>query len=217
MNPSSSQILSLVEQLQQLRTNNNKNNNNKQIWLSISGPPGSGKSSLAEVLTIVLPNAVMIPMDGFHYYKSHLSNMPDPDLAFARRGADWTFDSEKFINVLKSTHEEKEGLFPSFDHAVGDPVENDIKVTSSHDFVIVEGLYLLLSTSPWNEVKDIVDLSIYVDADIEILKSRLIGRHMMCFKMTEEEARARAENNDIPNAVDIIDNKHRADIIFENN
>ena len=33
---------------------------------------------------------------------------------------------------------------PSFDHGVGDPVEGDIAVSPSHQFVIVEGNYLLL-------------------------------------------------------------------------
>ena len=33
---------------------------------------------------------------------------------------------------------------PSFDHGLGDPVEGDIAVSPSHQFVIVEGNYLLL-------------------------------------------------------------------------
>ena len=155
-------------------------------------------------------------MDGFHFYKSHLSSMPDPELAFARRGAAWTFDAPKFVATLKSTHAAKEGVFPSFDHAVGDPVEDDVCVSPTHEFVIVEGLYLLLSESPWSEVRDIMDISVFVHADDTVLKSRLINRHMACFHMTEEEAEARAVNNDLPNAVEIISNKERADIIVEN-
>lgn len=36
---------------------------------------------------------------------------------------------------------------PSFDHGVGDPVEGDIAVSPSHQFVVVEGNYLLLGAS----------------------------------------------------------------------
>ncbi len=37
-----------------------------------------------------------------------------------------------------------EALVPSFDHGVGDPVEDDIRVTPSHRIVLSEGNYLLL-------------------------------------------------------------------------
>ncbi len=33
---------------------------------------------------------------------------------------------------------------PSFDHGVGDPVEDDIQVQAHHKYVLVEGNYLLL-------------------------------------------------------------------------
>ena len=32
-------------------------------------------------------------MDGYHYYRSELDEMSDPELAHARRGAEFTFDS----------------------------------------------------------------------------------------------------------------------------
>lgn len=206
-------VTTVAERLLQLKLENN----NKQIWVSISGAPGSGKSSLASRLADTLPDAVVVPMDGFHFYKAHLSTMPDPELAFSRRGASWTFDSFKFVDVLRKARQAQKGVFPSFDHAVGDPVEEDIIVTAVHQYVIVEGLYLLLPTAPWNEVQDIVDISIFVHADNDVLKSRLIGRHMECFHMTEQDATARVLQNDLPNAVDIVLCKNRADLIVENN
>ena len=142
--------------------------------------------------------------------------MPDPTHALTRRGAEWTFDAKKFTHSLLTCKSNGQGVFPSFDHSVGDPVEGDITVTPTHEYVIVEGLYLLLDTPPWNEIKDIVDVSIFVDAETAVLKSRLIKRHMQCFHMTEEEAKHRAEENDLPNAVDVIASKVRADIIFDN-
>lgn len=33
---------------------------------------------------------------------------------------------------------------PSFDHAVGDPVEDDIIIHAHHRVVLIEGLYVLL-------------------------------------------------------------------------
>ena len=155
-------------------------------------------------------------MDGYHYYKSRLREMPDVELAFARRGAPWTFDSEKFVSDLEHAKEKGEGLFPSFDHSIGDPSENAIHVTSSHDFVIVEGLYLLLDKDPWVRLKDMLDMTIFIDSDMSILRERLINRHMVSFGMSREEAAQRADTNDIPNALEVIAMKHRADIILQN-
>jgi hypothetical protein len=36
------------------------------------------------------------------------------------------------------------GRFPSFDHAVGDPREDDIHITLQHRVILIEGNYLLL-------------------------------------------------------------------------
>jgi pantothenate kinase len=155
-------------------------------------------------------------MDGFHFYKSHLSRMSDPDLAFSRRGAEWTFDSEKFLCALVAAREKGQGLFPSFDHSVGDPVEDDIELSRDHEFVIIEGLYLLLPAPNWSLIKGIVDLSIYIDCDEECIKQRLIERHMRCFHMNAVDAEYRVLNNDLPNAVDIALSKSRADLIYTN-
>jgi pantothenate kinase len=46
---------------------------------------------------------------------------------------------------------------PSFEHAVQDPVRDDIYVSSSARVVIVEGNYLLLDEYPWNEAAAMFD------------------------------------------------------------
>jgi pantothenate kinase len=42
--------------------------------------------------------------------------------------------------------------FPSFDHAIQDPVDSDIVIKSNIKIVILEGNYVLLDQSPWNQV-----------------------------------------------------------------
>ena len=74
--------------------------------VGVAGVPGSGKSTLvAEVCRRLnercgIP-AVVVPMDGFHYYRAQLDAMPDPQLAHARRGAEWTFDATKYLACLE--------------------------------------------------------------------------------------------------------------------
>jgi pantothenate kinase len=55
--------------------------------------------------------------------------MEDPKEAHARRGAPWTFDPALLLNCLKKLKNEGSVYVPSFDHGVGDPVEDDIFVS----------------------------------------------------------------------------------------
>lgn len=54
--------------------------------------------------------------------------MPEPPALHARRGAHWTFNAERFVKDLTQARAAGAGRFPSFDHHVGDPVEDDIEV-----------------------------------------------------------------------------------------
>lgn len=104
--------------------------------------------------------------DGFHFTKEVLSSFQDPENAFRRRGAPFTFDAESFINLVKavkaapvttSQEPEQHVYAPSFDHAVQDPVENDIAISSRNRIVIVEGNYTLLNQKPWDKIDSLYD------------------------------------------------------------
>lgn len=72
--------------------------------IGIAGVPGGGKSSLAAALVRRLGEAgvpcVNVPMDGYHLSRRQLDGMPDPALAHARRGAEWTFDARAYCDCL---------------------------------------------------------------------------------------------------------------------
>ncbi len=83
-------------------------------------------------------------MDGFHYTRAQLDAMPDPAVAHARRGAEFTFDGEAFAALVRRlaeplTEETGPVLAPSFDHAVKDPKEGDIRVERGQRIVVLEG------------------------------------------------------------------------------
>ena len=46
---------------------------------------------------------------------------------------------------------------PSFDHALKDPVQEGIRISSRVRLVIIEGNYTLLKQSPWDQIADICD------------------------------------------------------------
>lgn len=87
--------------------------------------------------------ATALPMDGFHLTRAQLSAMPDPELAHARRGAEFTFDGHGFYELVKELRKPvtsaKTVWAPSFDHALKDPVEKGIEVGPEVRVVVFEG------------------------------------------------------------------------------
>lgn len=68
--------------------------------------------------------------------------MPDPAHAHDRRGAAFTINAPVFVNCLRRLLDDNQIAhpipFPSFDHAVGDPVQDDVWVKPEHQVVVVE-------------------------------------------------------------------------------
>uniref|UniRef100_A0ACD5ZTQ5 Uncharacterized protein n=1 Tax=Avena sativa TaxID=4498 RepID=A0ACD5ZTQ5_AVESA len=199
--------------------------------VGLAGPPGAGKSTVAsEVVRRVNTRwsqkrakdsslnsnediATMLPMDGFHLYRSQLDAMEDPKEAHARRGAPWTFSPSLFLQCLQALKKEGSVYAPSFDHGVGDPVENDIFVKAEHKIVIVEGNYLLLEENIWREIRDLFDEKWFIDIDIDVSMQRVLQRHIGTGKEPDVAA-WRISYNDRPNAELIMESRKAADLVI---
>jgi len=137
--------------------------------------------------------------------------MPDPSHAHARRGAAFTFDGDSFYKLVKKLREpicpETQTLYaPSFDHAIKDPVDNDIAIAASVRVVIFEGNYCSLNKEPWNQAAELMDELWFVDVDFKVARDRLIHRHVKAgIAANEEEAGRRADENDLVNGREIVD------------
>lgn len=173
----------------------------QKIWIGMAGAPGSGKSTLVNHLSEQFGDLItVIPMDGFHYCRDELDIMPNAQEAHARRGAPFTFNAQRCVDSLIKAHELGEGCFPSFDHHIGDPIENDIVLSQDTSLVIVEGNYLLLDDAPWYQLKQkVFDETWFLSVPIDICCERVVYRHMQQ-GMSESQARHRVENNDRKNA-----------------
>eukprot|EP00192_Tetraselmis_astigmatica_P018530 CAMPEP_0117667392 /NCGR_PEP_ID=MMETSP0804-20121206/10937_1 /TAXON_ID=1074897 /ORGANISM="Tetraselmis astigmatica, Strain CCMP880" /LENGTH=235 /DNA_ID=CAMNT_0005475105 /DNA_START=308 /DNA_END=1016 /DNA_ORIENTATION=- len=195
-----------------------------QVQVGITGPPGGGKSTLSEMVrdrvnavaaehgAQSLP-AVVVPMDGFHFYRKELDAMEDPEQAHAQRGAHWTFNAQAFTECLKKLAIEGQGSVPSFDHAVGDPIEDDIQVTTSQPLILVEGNYLLLDIAPWDSLVHVFDETWYVDTSVDEAMRRIFKRQTS-IGLEPHESQTRIDTNDRPNALLVYDTKGRADLVI---
>jgi len=175
-------------------------------WLiGVSGLPGAGKSTLAqrwahEINTHMGTESVAaLSMDGFHLTKAALARFPDPQAAFARRGAPWTFDPHALRAHLIALRAGKSVAWPGFEHAVGDPVPGALQVGPQIRVALVEGLYLLHDQHGW-DVASCFHEHWFVDVEMDTAMARLEDRHMAANKQSRAQARARLDGNDRLNA-----------------
>ncbi|CAG8961356.1 hypothetical protein HYFRA_00013817 [Hymenoscyphus fraxineus] len=192
----------------------------QRVLVVLAGPPGSGKTTIADHVVQRLnsttnatePLAVVLPMDGFHLPRSTLDVLPNKAEAYARRGANWTFDGLGVLKLVKVLSESRTRtsdtiLAPSFDHAAKDSVANGIVISPNIKFVILEGNYLLLNEDPWSQINKLVDDTWFVDVDPDLARNRIAKRHIKAgIESTWEDAVKRAEGNDLLNGVEIRKN-----------
>lgn len=190
------------------------NLNKSQLLIGIAGPPGVGKSTTSRRLKQLVADSEILSMDGYHFYRKQLEQFDNPEEAFLRRGAPWTFDAVQFVTDLTNLKVTGFGSFPSFDHGAGDPKEDDISITMEHKVVFVEGNYLLLSEEPWCFVKDLLDSSYFITSDLTTIEDRIIKRHMSVGR-SKEVAIDRFQRNDSLNAQLILASAERADQIIQ--
>ena len=126
--------------------------------IGIAGLPGAGKSTTAQALATALdeafgaPIALALGMDGFHLTRAQLRAFPDPAEALSRRGAPWTFDPQGLaqrLAALRTPSSQPLG-WPGFEHGVGDPAPDAIRVPPRIRLVLLEGLYLLHDDHGWD-------------------------------------------------------------------
>ncbi|ETS80993.1 hypothetical protein PFICI_05995 [Pestalotiopsis fici W106-1] len=218
------QVSRLVDKVWQGYQNMPKN---QRFMVAIGGIPGSGKTNLSQRVTERLnerqqqehpgstPVAAFCPMDGYHWPRSVLDTFDPAMNAHARRGAEFTFDGQSFLSLVKllraplDSEEGRKPIFaPSFDHAAKDPVDDDIEIRPHHRIVVFEGNYVCLDREPWRAAANLMDLRWFVQVERDVAKKRLAARHLASTIVDSLEAGvARAEENDLPNGDEINANK----------
>lgn len=180
--------------------------------LGIVGPPGAGKSTLAERLRDVLNKngqvAVVAPMDGFHRSNAELDAMG----ARARKGEPGTFDADAYVAALRQVRDGARVEWPTFSRLTDEPVPSGV-VIEDEPIVITEGNYLLLDEGPWKDVRVLLDEAWFVDVPDEVLVPRLLERFLAGGR-SRAEAEAKITRSDLRNAALVRATRDRADLVL---
>ncbi len=190
----------------------------RRVMIAIAGAPGSGKSTIAEYVVDVLNagegvSAALFPMDGFHYDDAVLEEMKRRPF----KGAIDTFDAHGLRHMLErlKANEDDKVAVPVFDRAIEIARAGGRLIPQSVDIIVCEGNYLLASQSPWDRLKQIFDLTVFVDVDEDDLRARLRDR-WRSFGLGEDEINRKVEENDLPNGRFIISASTEPDLRIGN-
>lgn len=182
-----------------------------RLIVAIAGPPGSGKSTIAQRLSERLAvSSAIVPMDGFHKDNEELHQLG----LLHRKGAPETFDAAAFVELIRKLRSAEAITFPAFDRDEDRTVPDAGQVRKGTRVVLVEGNYLLLDSPPWRDLAGLFDLSILLDVPREVLKSRLIQR-WLDHGLSSADAEARATENDLANVDHVLQNSSRPDVLLQ--
>ena len=184
-----------------------------RVLLGVTGPPASGKSTLAaRVADAVGRAAVVVPMDGYHLHDEELARLGLSD----RKGAPETFDVHGYAALLRRLRTEHDHAVyaPEFDRSREESIAGAIGVHPWHRLVVTEGNYLLYDAPGWSEVLPLLDETWYVEVDDDLRLERLVARHV-AHGRTPVEALEWASVSDQANAEIVARTRKVADVLVD--
>lgn len=193
-----------------------RDDGHSRLMVAIAGPPGAGKSTVADALALALNErmvdrpAEVVPMDGFHFDNAILDSRSMRD----RKGAPETFDADGFVALLRRLRTEKGDIAtPVFDRSIDLSRGSARIIRANQRLLIIEGNYLLLDRPVWCELAALFDLTVLLKPLIETIEQRLIQR-WLDHGLEPVAAARRARGNDLANAHTVLSESRPADIVL---
>lgn len=186
----------------------------RRFLVAIAGPPGAGKSTLAERLREILvargEATVVLPMDGFHMDNGILGQRG----LLPRKGAPETFDVRGFIDIVKAVRAGGEVLVPVFDRDREITINAAREIAPDDRIILIEGNYLLLDRDPWRQLAPLFDFTIFVAPSMDELTRRLTAR-WQGYNMDAAGIDWKLNGNDLPNGRLVIEASREAEVMME--
>ena len=182
----------------------------RRIIVGITGPPGAGKTGLAQTIASSFDDAVQIPMDGFHLADAELRRLGRLD----RKGAIDTFDADGYCALLERIRKAPPHIVyaPAFYRSIEQPIAGGIPVPPETRLVVTEGNYLLDDEPPWPSVRNQLSEVWFIDVPRAERHRRLVARHVE-FGKSPAQAEAWVHDIDEANAERIEKCRHKADLV----
>ena len=191
-----------------------KGGTGNRVISAIAGPPGAGKSTLAEQIVDALNcaepgSAAILPMDGYHYDDMLLV----PRGLRQRKGSPETFDAAGFAHMLMRLRQnaESEIAVPVFDRSIEIARAGARMIPQSVRYIIAEGNYLLLDEGRWRDLHPHYDLTVMIREPDVVLRARLEDRWK---NLTAEERAWKLDGNDLPNGRRVMEGSIAPDFVY---
>lgn len=185
----------------------------QRVVLGIVGPPGVGKSTLAQALVREIgERAAYLPMDGFHLPQARLRALGTRD----RMGAPETFDAGAYATLVEAVVASpgRSLTAPGFDRTVEEPVLDGVRIGAAARLVVTEGNYLLLPGDDWERARARMAAVWQLRLAEEVRRERLLARHI-AFGKSPAQALEWMTRVDEPNARLVQSYAARADLIID--
>lgn len=183
----------------------------RRAFLGITGAPGAGKSTLAEMVVAALgDDAVLVSMDGFHLRDDELTRLGRRE----RKGAIDTFDVAGYVHLLRRLRDRTDAVVyaPVFDRGLEESIGSAFGVPAEVPLVVTEGNYLLADDDDWAQVLPLLDQCWFLEPGEDVRLDRLVARHQR-FGRSAEEAWERSTGSDGRNAELIASTRSRATLV----
>jgi pantothenate kinase len=182
--------------------------------VALAGPPGAGKSTLAEALVQRLNaqspgRAAILPMDGYHFDDRVLEARG----LRPRKGAPHTFDVGGLASMLQRlrANTEPEIAVPVLDRSIEIARAGAALIPQSVDIVLVEGNYVLLNAAPWDQLAPLFDTTAMIRINEAELRRRLLAR-WLGHGLDQAAAAEKVEANDLPNGLTVLRDSRAAEV-----
>jgi len=195
----------------------------RKVIAYLVAPPGAGKSTLAKFLEQLsrerskeVEPIRALGMDGYHYTAAYMNVTTierDGEQVLMRdvKGAPETFDMDLLIDKIRALRQEGTD-WNIYDRKIHDVLPDYWSVED--DIILLEGNYLLLKETGWTNVRVLSDYSVFIEAEPELLRERLINRKVQGGK-SREEAERFFDFSDSKNIERVLKNSARADEMWK--